>query len=167
MAEEKQTIFLRKATGLVRTFGVADAIWTNLSLVGIFFSLTFIASTAPLVGGDPLLAGLIALVAMFFVALAFAAVSIITPRTAGDYVFTSRYLHPALGFVGNAGYFVASIPLFIGITIVTIESFGFSSLLAYLGLYYHNTGMVTLAGQLLAKLSWLLLAHGISRLHHP
>lgn len=148
MAEEKKTIFLRQATGLVRTFGVADAIWTNLSLVGIFFSLTFIASTAPLVGGDPLLAGLIALVAMFFVALAFAAVSIITPRTAGDYVFTSRYLHPALGFVGNAGYFVASIPLFIGITIVTIESFGFSSLLAYLGLYYHNTGMVTLAGQL-------------------
>ena len=145
MAEEKKTVFLRQATGLVRTFGVADAIWTNLSLVGIFFSLVFVASTAPLIGGDPIVGGLIALVGMFFVALAFAAVAILTPRTAGDYVFTSRYLHPALGFVGNAGYYVASIPLFIGITITTIESFGFSSLFAYVGLATGNSGMVSLA----------------------
>jgi glutamate:GABA antiporter len=145
LADEKQTIFLRQATGLVRTFGVADAIWTNLSLVGIFFSLTFVASEAPLIGGDPLLGGLIALVGMFFVALAFSAVSILTPRTAGDYVFTSRYLHPALGFVGNAGYFVATVPLFMGITIGTIESFGFSSLFGYLGLLSGNQGLVTLA----------------------
>jgi len=145
LAADKQTIFLRQATGLVRTFGVADAIWTNLSLVGIFFSLTFIASEAPLVGGDPLVAGLIALAGMFFVGLVFSAVSILTPRTAGDYVFTSRYLNPALGFVGNAGYFVATVPLFMGITIGTIESFGFSALLAYLGLVYNNTGMVNLA----------------------
>jgi amino acid transporter len=148
LATEKRGVFLREATGLVRNFGVVDAIWTNLGLVGIFFSLTFIASTAPLIGGDPLAGGLIALVGMFFVALAFAAVSILTPRTAGDYVFTSRYLHPALGFVGNAGYFVASIPLFIGITIVTIESFGFSALFAYVGLATGNSGLVSLASTL-------------------
>jgi amino acid transporter len=145
LAADKQTIFLRQATGLVRNFGVVDAIWTNLSLVGIIFSLTYIASTAPLVGGDPLVGGIIALIGMFFVALAFAAVSILTPRTAGDYVFSSRYLHPALGFVGNAGYFVSTIPLFMGITITTIESFGFSSLFAYLGLYFGNIGMTNLA----------------------
>jgi amino acid transporter len=145
LTADKQTIFLRQATGLVRTFGIADAIWTNLSLVGIFFSLTFIASEAPLIGGDPLLGGLIALVGMFFVGLAFSAVSILTPRTAGDYVFTSRYLHPALGFVGNAGYFVATVPLFMGITIGTIESFGFSSLFGYVGLATGNAGMVNLA----------------------
>lgn len=152
MSEQKPTIFLRQATGLVRSFGVVDAIWTNLSLVGIIFSLTYIASTAPLVGGDPLVGGLIALVGMFFVALAFASVSILTPRTAGDYVFTSRYLHPALGFVGNAGYFVSTIPLFMGITITTIESFGFSSLFAYLGLYFKNVGMTNLAVTL--EMNW-------------
>jgi amino acid transporter len=143
-----QKVFLRNATGLRREFGVVDAIWTNLSLVGIIFSLTFIASTAPLVGGDPLQGGLLALIAMFFVAIVFSIVSVITPRTAGDYVFTSRYLHPALGFVGNAGYYVSTVPLFMGITITTIETFGFSGLFGYIGLVTGNTGLISLASSL-------------------
>ncbi|MGI0086074.1 MAG: amino acid permease, partial [Nitrososphaerales archaeon] len=142
---EQKGVFLRQATGLTREFGIFDSIWTNLSLVGVFFSLTFIASTAPLTGGNPLYGGLIALVGMFFVALTFAAISIITPRTASDYVFASRYLNPALGFVGNAGYYVSTVPLFMGITITTIESFGFSALFAYVGLQTGNTGMVSLS----------------------
>jgi amino acid transporter len=142
---QKGKVFLRDATGLVREFGLFDTIWINLALVGIVFSLTFVASTAPLVGGDPLMGGLISLVLMFFVGLAFSIVSIVTPRTAGDYVFTSRYLHPALGFVGNAGYFVSTVPLFMGITILTLESFGLSGLFAYLGLATGNSGYVSLA----------------------
>ncbi len=147
-------VFLRDATGLVREFGVFDTIWINLSLVGIFFSLTFVASSAPLVAGDPLFGGLIALVGMFIVGLAFSIVSILTPRTAGDYVFTSRYLHPALGFVGNAGYYVATVPLFIGITIVTIESFGFSALFAYWGLYFKSASLLNLASLLYSNPSY-------------
>jgi hypothetical protein len=75
--------FLRSATGLLREFGVVDAIWINLGLVGIFFSLTFIASTAPLTGGDPFFGGLMSLVFMFFVALAFSIVSIIYTKDCG------------------------------------------------------------------------------------
>jgi amino acid transporter len=130
--------FLRQATGLVREFGVLDAIWINLSLVGIFFSLTFIASTATLTGGDPVIAGIIALFVMFLMAISFSITSIVAPRSASDYVFTSRYFKPSLGFVGNAGYFVATVPLFMGITITTLESFGLSALLAYWGYYYSN-----------------------------
>ena len=143
-----QKVFLRDATGLVREFGIFDTIWINLALVGVFFSLTYIASTAPLIGGDPVLGGLFGTVFMFIVALAFSIVAILTPRTAGDYVFTSRYLHPALGFVGNAGYFVATVPLFIGITIVTLESFGLSALFAYLGLATGNAAYLSWAALL-------------------
>jgi amino acid transporter len=131
-------VFLREATGLIRELSALDAVWVNLGLVGIWFSLTFISSTAPLTGGDPLIGGLMTLILMAFIALSFSIVSVLTPRTAGDYVFTSRYLHPALGFVGNAGYFVATVPLFMGITITTIESFGFSALFAYWGLAMGN-----------------------------
>ena len=134
-------VFLRDATGLVREFGLFDTIWINLALVGIVFSLTYVSSTAPLIGGDPLVGGIIALIFMFFIALAFSIVAIIVPRTAGDYVFTSRYLHPAIGFVGNAGYYVATIPLFMGITIITLESFGLSTLLAYVGLATGKRGL--------------------------
>jgi amino acid transporter len=130
--------FLRQATGLVREFGALDAIWINLSLVGIWFSLTFIASTATLTGGDPLLAGLIALGIMILMAIAFSITSIVAPRSASDYVFTSRYFSPALGFVGNAGYFVSTVPLFMGITVTTLVSFGVGALLAYWGYYFNN-----------------------------
>ncbi len=145
-----QKVFLRDATGLVREFGIFDTIWINLALVGVFFSLTFVASFSPLIGGDPFFGGLIAVLFMFVVAIVFSIVSILTPRTAGDYVFTSRYLHPSLGFVGNAGYFVATVPLFMGITIITLESFGLSTLFAYLGLATGNAVYVswaTLLGQ--------------------
>jgi amino acid transporter len=140
--------FLRQATGLVREFGALDAIWINLSLVGIFFSLTFIASTATLTGGDPVIAGLIALGVMFLMAISFSITSIVTPRSASDYVFTSRYFKPSLGFVGNAGYFVATVPLFMGITITTLESFGVSALLAYWGYYYGNQTFLNWASYL-------------------
>jgi amino acid transporter len=157
-----QKVFLRDATGLVREFGVLDAIWINLALVGVFFSLTYVASTAPLIGGDPLTAGLIALVGMFFVGLTFSIVSIITPRTAGDYVFTSRYFHPAIGFVGNAGYFVATIPLFMGITITTLESFGLSALFAYLGLALNNPGYTSIATTLAQPYYTLTVGGGLT-----
>ena len=130
--------------------------------MGIFFSLTFIASTAPIIGGNQLAGGLIALIGMFFVALAFSAVSILTPRTAGDYVFSSRYLHPALGFVGNAGYFVATVPMFMGITITTIESFGFSSLFAYWGYATGNLGFLSLATTLSHPAYELALGGGLT-----
>jgi amino acid transporter len=131
--------FLRQATGLVPEFGALDAIWINLSLVGIWFSLTFIASTATLTGGDPLLAGLIALGIMVLMAISFSITSIVAPRSASDYVFTSRYFAPSLGFVGNAGYFVSTVPLFMGITVTTLVSFGVGALLAYWGYYFNNS----------------------------
>src|SRR5208283_1852180 len=118
-------VFLRDATGLVREFGLFDTIWINLALVGIVFSLTYVSSTAPLIGGDPLLGGIIALIFMFFIALAFSIVAINVPRT--------------------AGYYVATIPLFMGITIITLESFGLSTLFAYVGLATGNAGYVSLA----------------------
>lgn len=154
--------FLRQATGLLREFGVFDAIWINLGLVGIFFSLTFIASTGPLVGGDPLAGGLTALVFMFFIALAFSIVSILIPRTAADYVFVSRNLHPAFGYVGNAGYFVATVPLFMGITITTLESFGLSALFAYLGLATSNPALVNIASTLSSPMYEFAVGGGLT-----
>lgn len=155
-------VFLRDATGLVREFGLFDTIWINLALVGIVFSLTYVASTAPLIGGDPLVGGIIALIFMFFIALAFSIVAIIVPRTAGDYVFTSRYLHPAIGFVGNAGYYVSTIPLFMGITIITLESFGLSTLFAYVGLATGNAGYVSLATTLSQPMYELAVGGGLT-----
>ena len=147
MAEKKA--FLRDATGLVREFSAWDALKISLSLNGIWFILTYTVSTAALTGGDPLTGLLLPLTGWFFIGLAFAIVTTVAPRTAGDYVFTTRYLSPALGFVGNAGIFLLIGPIGgIGISVPTIVTLGVSPLLAYWGLLYSNLGLVTLATML-------------------
>lgn len=116
MSSEKRNVFLRESSGLVREFSLADAIWFNIALVGLLFSTYYVSSTAPLVGGNPLVGLILPLVGFFLAGFVFSHISSKVPRTAADYVYVSRNLHPALGFVGNAGYFVATVPLFMGIT---------------------------------------------------
>jgi len=139
-------VFLRDATGLVREFSALDSLRINLGTLGVWFTVTYVASTATLVGGEPFSGLILPLVGWFFIALAFSIVSIVAPRTAGDYVFTTRYLNPALGFVGNGGVFVILVPIAgIGITVVTLNSFSLSPLLAYWGLLMQNPSLISLA----------------------
>ena len=138
-------VFLRDATGLVREFSALDTLQINVGTLGLWFCITYVASTAPLVGGNPFSGLVLPLIGWFFIALAFSIVSIIAPRTAGDYVFTTRYLHPALGFIGNGGVFIILVPIGgIGITVLTLSSFSLSPLFAYWGLLIHNTQLVSL-----------------------
>jgi amino acid transporter len=142
-------VFLRDATGLVREFSFWDSLGISLSLNGIWFMITYVSSTSTLMGGDPVLGLLLPLAGWFFIGLSFAIVSTVAPRTAGDYVFTTRYLNPALGFAGNAGmYFAVVLISGISITVVTLESFGLSPLFAYWGLLYNNPGLVSFASAL-------------------
>lgn len=142
-------VFVREATGLVRTFSAWDALAINVGNLGIWTLVIFAASTAPIIGGDPIAALIVPFVGWFFIGLAFAITTMIVPRTAGDYVFTTRYLNPAVGFVGNAGVFLAVVPIGgIGIAIIFINSFALSPLLGYWGYLFHNPGLVSLASSL-------------------
>jgi amino acid transporter len=145
----RQKVFVRETTGLVRAFSAWDSLAINLGTLGVWTIVIFVSSTATLTGGDPLTGFLLPFVCWFFIGLAFVIATTITPRTAGDYVFTTRYLSPAAGFVGNAGVFLAVVPIGgIGIAIVILNSFGLSPLLAYWGYSFGNSGLVTLASTL-------------------
>jgi Amino acid transporters len=145
MGSEKRGVFLRESSGLVREFGIADAIWFNIALVGLLFSTYYVSSTAPLVGGNPLVGLLLPLAGFFLAGYVFSQIASKVPRTAADYVYVSRNLHPALGFVGNAGYFVATVPLFMGITGITLQTFGLIPLLDLIGFYTGNPSLVAFA----------------------
>ncbi len=145
---EKKGVFLREATGLVRGLGTLDALWVNISLLGLLFSTFFVASAAPVVGGDALLGTLLPIAGFFLVGIVFVYIGSKVPRVAADYVYVSRFLSPPLGFVGNAGYFVSAVPVFMGITGVVIQSFGLIPMLYTLGYYYNNPSLTSLAGTL-------------------
>jgi APA family basic amino acid/polyamine antiporter len=97
---EAPTLFLRKATGLVRGWSVRDsiiyaALSTNVVTLGIFeFSYqSFIPK------GQLLTAVLVSGVWVSFLVVAYAGLIVTIPRAGGDYVWQTRILGSGIGFV--------------------------------------------------------------------
>jgi APA family basic amino acid/polyamine antiporter len=98
---ETPTLFLRKATGLVRGWSVRDSIIyaclaTNFVTLGIY-EFTFAGPAFP--KGQFITAVLISGVWVSFLVIAYAGLIVTIPRAGGDYVWQSRILGSGLGFV--------------------------------------------------------------------
>src|SRR6266699_3974827 len=97
---ERPTLFLRKATGLVRGWSVRDSmiyacLSTNVVTLGIFeFSYQ---SFFP--KGQLLTAILVSAVWVSFLVIAYAGLIVTIPRAGGDYVWQTRILGSGIGFV--------------------------------------------------------------------
>ena len=103
----KQTAFIRDATGLTRELSAWDALMYNVLNMGVAWPVLFIfwaASAYP--GVDMPLTILIGLVPNLIIAFLFYYLSVAFPRTGGDYVWVSRLVHPALGFMETFGIVV-------------------------------------------------------------
>src|SRR4051794_28118059 len=109
------SLFLRNATGLVKGWSGFDAFTysfmsVNLVTLGMYYSLAVFAFVP---GGNPILAIVLAAVAVTFLAVAYSGLIAAMPRAGGDYVWQSRVLDGVPGIVtgaivgGVAGYLVA------------------------------------------------------------
>ena len=92
-------LFVRKATGLVRSWSVFDA------FVYAFFSINLITlglysfSQMYYFGGGLIPALIVSAVFIFFEVIVYAALISVMPRSGGDYVWQSRILGGAIGFI--------------------------------------------------------------------
>src|SRR3984893_11898545 len=98
---ETPTLFLRKATGLVRGWSVRDSIIyaclaTNFVTLGIY-EFTFAGPAFP--KGQLITAVLISGVWVSFLVIAYTGLIVTIPRAGGDYVWQTRILGSGLGFV--------------------------------------------------------------------
>jgi basic amino acid/polyamine antiporter, APA family len=110
-------LFVRQSSGLVRNVSVTNALFFNvaafvgvgLTLYPIFYSLGFVPvwKFGPLsnYGWAAIIAGLFCAV----LALIFASLTSVMPRSGGDYVFTSRIVHPFLGWMESWTLVIASV----------------------------------------------------------
>jgi amino acid transporter len=100
-------LFVREATGLVREFGplmVLMIAMDNMIGAGIWGLSVRMPYTYP--GSDPTLAFMIGLIPAFFFAICYAWLASCMPRAGGDYVFISRTISPAVGYVVTIGNFL-------------------------------------------------------------
>jgi APA family basic amino acid/polyamine antiporter len=98
---ETPTLFLRKATGLVRGWSVRDSIIyaclaTNFVTLGIY-EFTFAGPAFP--HGQLITSVVISGVWVSFLVIAYAGLVVTIPRAGGDYVWQSRILGSGVGFV--------------------------------------------------------------------
>ncbi|MHB1835761.1 MAG: APC family permease [Solirubrobacteraceae bacterium] len=110
-------LFVRQSSGLVRNVSVTNALFFNvaafvgvgLTLYPIFYSLAGVgvwrAGPFSEYGWAAIIAGLFCIL----LALIFASLTSVMPRSGGDYVFTSRILHPALGWMESWTLVIASV----------------------------------------------------------
>ncbi len=106
MASPKVDVFVREATGLVRSLSARDLLFYNFVSFGAAWSIIYAVEYAPLYAGDPVTSliltapGILALLGVYYI------FQVSMPRSGGDYVFMSRSLTPAIGlaasFVGVA-----------------------------------------------------------------
>src|SRR3984885_6272953 len=124
---EAPTLFLRKATGLVRGWSVRDSLIyaclaTNFVTLGIY-EFTFAGPAFP--KGQLLTSVVISGIWVSFLVIAYAGLIVTIPRAGGDYVWQTRILGSGVGFVMAApGWGCSKNGVFI-VAVITIVLAGF------------------------------------------
>jgi len=153
-----KSIFVREATGLVREFGPMMALMmamNNMVGAGIWGLAVRMPYTYP--GSDPTLAFIIGLIPAFFFALSYAWLASCMPRAGGDYVFISRTINPALGYLVTIGNFLGRW-FSVGFLLVTdVGLWGLS--LRILGLGTGNKDLASF-GTFLSTADWPIVIAG-------
>jgi basic amino acid/polyamine antiporter, APA family len=100
LGEERPTLFLRNATGLVRGWSVRDSmIYACLSTNVVTLGMVEWAFQSSFPNGNLMYSILISGVWVSFLVIAYTGLVVTIPRAGGDYVWQSRILFSGLGFV--------------------------------------------------------------------
>jgi len=92
-------LFVRKATGLVRSWSVFDAFIYALFSINLITLGLYSFSQMYYFGGGLVPALIVSALFIFFEVIVYAALIAVMPRSGGDYVWQSRILGGAVGFI--------------------------------------------------------------------
>jgi amino acid transporter len=130
---EKQGLFVRKASGLVRNISAWDALIFNVIVMGpgaVYLYGMWASGLFP--GVDLTLTAWVAAPVCMIIGLFYALFSVIMPRSGGDYVWATRILHPSIGFSMVFFIFVV-LMAFVGMEIPWAIQWGLAPFLSYMG----------------------------------
>jgi amino acid transporter len=159
VAEAK--LFVRQSSGLVRGVPAFDAfvynlLWLN---IGLGIGVTFILAPFLYPGGNIVLATLVATVFCAIHVAVWALLAGAMPRSGGDYVFVSRTVHPAIGFINNWTITILNIMTMV-LAAHLFVSDGLSTGLAILGAAIGSPGLMDASAAILEPLPRFLLGGG-------
>jgi amino acid transporter len=102
-SDRKPDVFVRKASGLIRTAGTWDVLAYNINFtsIGLLLLFLFLLGPAFYPGASLPWATVICAVCILPLALVYGYLASAMPRSGGDYVYVSRVLGPAVGMMSN------------------------------------------------------------------
>ncbi len=141
-----RTVFLREATGLVRSFRWYDALILSLAVTGptyfgIASQIGYVSPNVP--GADFTTSAAIGLLFMIPLGIVYYLFALSMPRSGGDYVWIGRSVHPVLGFVSGWGMFISFIFLLAGVGALTWATVCVPVFSITMGYAWHLPGLVT------------------------
>ena len=162
--------FARKSSGLARSVSARDALIYNLMFMipvgtwiyGIWALILFPGADLPT---TVLVSEVVALIVGTFYTLFSASM----PRSGGDYIWTSRILHPALGFAMN--FFLAVVFTFIGgSTMFWVTQYSLGPMFQVLGMndlaqFFLSSGGTFIIAVILYVLFGILITRGAKITH--
>ena len=135
----EQRVFLRKASGLIRTAGLLDVLIYDIGIVSVGLGIGTMMYYGPAFypGGSLIGGSIIAGIMMAFICLGMICWSVTLPRSGGIYVFGSRSLPPFLAFTLSLVEITAWL-FYCAIAAYWIVLLGVAPMLGLLGLLNNN-----------------------------
>jgi len=156
MSKEAPTLFLRKATGLVREVGPFTAMALGLThTIGGGINRLMIEGSYNNPGASMPLAFAITAIPTIFTAICYTLLSISMPRTGGDYIYITRAVNPIIGFLSTWGFWFTEVLSLGIICFYDIPLWG--QCLQIAGVATGNTGWVDLGTTLSTDLTVMFL----------
>jgi basic amino acid/polyamine antiporter, APA family len=157
LGEERPTLFLRKATGLVRGWSVRDSmIYACLSTNVVTLGMVEWAYQSTFPRGQLITSIIISGIWVSFLVIAYTGLVVTIPRAGGDYVWQSRILNSGLGFVMAATGWWFILWLWAPIYGTVLSEEFFQPIWATLG--YHGTFFASHTGVFVVTLITIVLA---------
>ncbi|MGC8622218.1 MAG: amino acid permease [Caldisphaera sp.] len=155
--EKPKQIFVRKSSGLVRGVTSRDALFANLvsmGLLGPVLYLMYAVGTSP--SGNIPVTVILALLITLTIAYTYWMLATAMPRTGGDYIYTSRILHPMVGFFESFLIFFVMITSFVSYDTYLSVTSGFSYMFINYGYLTHNQSILSLGTSLTSNTTLIL-----------
>jgi amino acid transporter len=136
-----EATFTRRSSGLVREVGTLDTFFYGINCIAISYVIFTIAAWFNYPGASMWLSTAITAILGIALCLTYVYLSIVYPRSGGEYVFVSRVVHPLFGFMASVGQAFWQ-AFYNGFNAAFFAIYGLAPFLTVLGLQYHSDGLV-------------------------
>lgn len=160
MSDSKHVVFVRDATGLVRSLTWFDGLWMGLAYFSIPIAAFLIFGLGSFLFPGSNMVILVSVIGLLFdlpVMLAYSMFGAAMPRSGGDYVYVSRTISPSLGFAASVAFFLYGLTFAGGQNAYFTVTLGIAPYLAAIGSTNGNPALVNLSQTLLQPIPLMVV----------